>query len=166
MKLSDAQLVGRSYTDDKTGVIFWMHPAIPMRYFAAREYFEEQKLDPADDIIDMFLTVDTIILAIESERDDLILVRYLDMRNGKTVPERYELFLALVSYEYIKIIGNAYRATRKNEFPLDIPPEIAADENEKKSTSTNSSKGKSKPNKKQAPKEVSVIKSTTQEVVS
>lgn len=166
MNLSDAQLVGQAYTDDKTGATFWMHPSIPMGYFVYREHFEAQGLNPTDPIIDLFITVDTFILAIESERDDLSLVRYLDMSVGKTTGERYELFLALVNSEYLQIIGDAYRATRKNEFPLDISPEIAGDDRLKKSTSTSSSKAKSKPSKTQKTSETNVTKSTIQVAAS
>ena len=157
MKLSDAKLIGQPYTDEKSGAIFWMHPSIPMGYFAASEYFAKQGLSSTEPIVDMFLTVDTFILAIESERIDLSILQYLILRVGKTTGERYELFLALVNSEYIQIVGDAYRATRINEFPSDIPPEIANDDKLKKSTSQTSSNGKSKPKTTQ---ETSVPKDT------
>lgn len=166
MNLSDAKLVGQSYTDVKTGVTFWMHPSIPMGYFATREYFVSSGLSPTDAIIDMFLTGDSFILAIETERDDLSLQAYLNMRVGKTIAERYELFLTLVDFGYSDAISSAYNATRVDEFPSDIPPEIASDENLKKSTSRTSSNRKSKLNKKQARKETSATKNTTTEAVS
>lgn len=157
MKLSDAKLIGQSYVDEKTGVTFWMHPSTPMGYFVSRDYFVGQGLSPNDFVIDMFLTTDAFLLAIESERDDLNIQRYLDMRIGKTVKERHELFLVLIDFDYADIVINAYKNTRKNEFPLEIPPEIANDDKLKKSTSQTSSNGRSKPKTTQ---ETSVPKDT------
>ena len=166
MNLSDAKLVGQSYTDEKTGVTFWMHPALPMRFFAARDYFVEQGLSPTEPIIDAFITADACTLCIESERNDLSLQRYLEMRVGKTVGERYELFLTLVNAEYAVIINAAYHATRKEEFPSDIPPEIASDNDLKKSTSRTSLGKRSKRKQKPVTNETNAIKSTTMEAAS
>lgn len=147
MKLNDAKQFGKAHKDEKTGITLWMHPSISMRYFDNYDALRKAGIDTSTPIVETFVYADGLILAIESPRSDLSLQAYLDLRTGKTALERYELFLSLVDFEYNRMVIQAYQATRAEEFPSDISPEIEADPQAKKNGSSITTKTKPKKSK-------------------
>jgi hypothetical protein len=144
MKLSDAKIFGKSYTDEKTGVTLWMHPSTSMRFYDNYDALRKAGVDTTTPITETFVYADGLLLAIESDRTDLTLQAYLDLRDGKTALERYELFITLVDFEYNRMVISAFTATRHEEFPSEIPPEIASDPQAKKNGSSATIEKKSK----------------------
>lgn len=133
----------------ENGVTLYLLPRLNMRFYRIKD--EIKKVYPSDSdlasiSIDRFATLEALSLPpfVDAPADSVFSL-YFEQRTGKTVIERFELFETLMDIDEINIIWSAYSANREPVLPLELPPDVAEEDEQAKKNGSSSGLG-NKPN--------------------
>lgn len=129
-------------TYEADGITLTLHTGTPIRVHVLYEKLP----DPAGDMEaiarDRFIIAECIVQSYSFEDETHPLSRYYQERDGKTILERYELFLNLLEIKDLNTIFDAREATVHIDPPIELPDEVVTDDQKKDTLSNGSETGK------------------------